>query len=82
MFVSTFKQDQFKPPNNVLAQCECVRVGRIAPPKVIRDWARENCTSFVWWEIEPNPQGVDKVEVWFYYFHDPADATAFRLKWL
>lgn len=79
---TTFNRDQYKPPPDILEFCDCVRIGRVAHPKVMRDWAREYCESFIWWEIEPNPEGVDRVEVWFYYFYKPEDATAFRLKWL
>ena len=85
MFNSTFNRDQFRPPQEILDHhCECVRVGRVAPPKVMRDWARAHCESFVWWEIEQHNDRypVDRIEVWLFYFYREEDATAFRLKWL
>ena len=71
-----FNRDQFRPPDNVLAQCECVRIERNGRAdrrgKFIRDWAREHCNSLVWWELEgwDDREPVDRPEVWLYYFYD------------
>lgn len=91
MFVSTFNKDQFKPPQEVLDRCECVKFPRRAWPiekrlnmREVRIWALEHCESFVWWELEQHndPYPVDREEVWLFYFYKSADATAFRLRWL
>lgn len=78
-------RDQFKPPVSVLNRCHRVDAdGDKHKPKDMRTWAREHCESFVWWESADYSdisswRGPDNL--CSYYFHNEADATAFRLRW-
>ena len=90
MFAMPINRDQFRPPDWVLSRCECVKFPRHAWPlkkrlyiKVLRDWAREHCESFIWWRLEHHDDEfpVDRAEVWLFYFYKPEDATAFTLRW-
>ena len=79
-------REELKPPNEVLAQCSRVIAdGDLHKPKDMRDWARTNCDSLVWWDW----YDMSDMSSWTgpdfccnFYFYKEADATAFRLKWL
>ena len=83
MFVN---QDQFRPSDQDLADCECIYAdGDKHNAKHMRDWARDNCTSLMWWEAYDMSDisswvGPDNCVV--FYVLLPIDATAFRLRWL
>jgi len=75
-----YNQDQIRPPEELLEQSFKVPFTMTAnnfliKPKLLRDWAREHCVSFIWWELN-QPKTI------YYYFAEEQDATAFRLKWL
>ena len=78
--------DQIKPSKKVLEQCSRVIAdGDKHPLKSMRDWAREKCDSFLWWESYDMSDlsswtGPDNCCV--FYFYKQPDATAFTLKWL
>jgi hypothetical protein len=81
-----FNRDQFKPSNEMLTQCASVIVdANVNRPRDMRDWAKEHCNSFVWWESYL----ANGVTSWagngdcaVFYFYASEDATAFRLRWL
>ena len=75
-----------KPSIETLALCSrVVADGDRHNPKEMRNWAYENCASFIWYD-ETDMSDVSSwtgADTWFeVYFTDPADATMFRLKWL
>jgi hypothetical protein len=78
-------RDQFKPPQKALDKCQqVVGNGDIHSPKEMRNWAREHCESFVWWEC----LDMSDISSWAgpdnycsFYFANEVDATAFRLRW-
>jgi hypothetical protein len=80
-----FNRNQVKPAADVLKQCARVVVdGDRHKPKVMRDWAREHCSSLVWWES----MDMSDMSSWTgfdnhveFYFYVEEDATLFRLKW-
>lgn len=86
MYINRVNRDQFRPTDKELADCECVHAdGDKHRPKLMRDWARENCQSLVWYEHHD----MSDISSWkgpddcvSFYFLLPSDATAFRLKWL
>lgn len=81
-----FNSDQYKPEKAFLDRCHRVDGnGDRHNPKLMRDWAREHCESFVWWELTDMSdlsswQGPDNY--CSYYFSKNTDATAFRLRWM
>ena len=86
MYINNFDRLKLRPPAEDLAHCECVHGdGDKHRPKDMRDWARANCQSLVWWEHND----MSDISSWrgpddcvSFYFLLPSDATAFRLKWL
>lgn len=85
MYVSNYV-DMFKPPPEIMAKCTCVIIdANKYKPKALRNWARENCDSLVWWETidrspASGPWGID-LQAEFYFILE-VDATLFSLKWL
>ena len=84
MFITSF--ERHRPTDQELADCECVHGdGDKHRPKEMRDWAKQNCASLLWYEhIDMSDasywSGPD--DCVSFYFLLPSDATAFRLRWL
>lgn len=85
MYVNNIDRDQFRPSPQDLAHCTQVQAdGDKYKPWAMKDWARKNCTSLVWWEITD----MSDISSWrgpdncvFFYFLLESDATLFMLRW-
>lgn len=70
------------PPQELLDQCVQVILGDPVKPHLIKKWARENCSSYVWMELLDVSDVSYKYDICCaFYFGDKKDALMFQLRW-
>ncbi len=88
MYIYSNEWKKFKPPDDVLRQCHQVLITDNDAKAVgepfwkIKKWCRDNCKSFVWFDVtDVSDSSYHWDEIGAYYFYDSRDAVMFTLKY-